>query len=298
MSIRLTILMLLGSTRLLPGQVDINFVDFRKLTQFDSVVIKNETGKEEYVFIYENRALKKKKYYYDGELTYYIDYRFDANSSSSVFRHWSTVYPGEGEPYKEWGDYKINIDKIKNGRVTEKASLRSNGQDSTLQNHVLLIYNPKGLLAEERIFDHTTGLKNVFKSNSCDFDSAYEKKNVEERIKKYRYDENKLVIEYLIRDELKGREFIEFNKQGRPTSITSTDNQDQKLGETIIDYDTTGKIVERKIAWYIGKTLWDESADFTLPVTEKIYYNTKGLPNKVISQFKGQKPETSIYMYY
>jgi hypothetical protein len=302
MKIRLTIILLMASTRLL-GQVEVDFVssdifDFRALKEFDSVVVYNKSSKARTVYEYHLGVLIKEKRLSKGELYSYISYSSAASENSSRFYSLSGGY--NGEP-RVWHDtHQLTVEKIRNNRVVEIAFGHSSGTDSTMDEKSFLSYDSKDRLKEERILDTSGAYTDMFKPNSSEVDLSNMREVDKEKIKKYNYEDGKLTIEYIIDRKVKGREEILFDTGGRPTKDLFLDQDNNKLGETVIIYDKDGKIIEREWAWYISQSIWGNTGGgmVELDGKETIFYNIKGLPEKVIKKYKGRRPEISLYTYY
>lgn len=304
MKIRLTMMLLMVSISVL-GQVELDYIpyeilNFKKLTQFDSIVVDNKVGKVRHVYVYANGVLKRTKYFNEGRLSSYTNYSFSGNENSERVYSISTIYSSNDKPIKSWdGSYYATIEKLENNRVIERALYRSNGVDSTMNERSFLTYDSQGILINERIFKYSEAYTNVFKGNSSELDLANMMKVAKERTKKYIYNDAKLSIEYVIENQVKGKEVIEFDNKGKPTRDLSLDSDNKKLGETIITYNNEGNIIERRWAWYIYQSLWGNTGGMVeLDGKETAFYNSQGLPEKVIKIYKGQKAETSIYTYY
>jgi hypothetical protein len=279
------------------AQTEINFIDFTKLKGYDSVVVSSAQSKS--VYIYFDGRLTKQKHFYEGKLNQFRNYSQNDKGVFTSIHNLSTIVPPTGKPYESWGDtYRIEATIRNNEKVTEKLEFESNGVDSILQYKTIFINNDHGILTKEKIYDYTTGLRNVFKSNSSEFANPYEKKNVEERNRIFKYETNKTIIEYIDKSQLKGKEIIEFSTSGQMLHVLSLGANNKKLGETIATYDKNGKIIYRRMAWYIGESLWGDPVDFTLPCSEKIFYNQQGLPEKVIFTPDGQPSEVFVYNYH
>jgi hypothetical protein len=298
MKIKLSILAILVSGQLL-GQVDEEFFDFRKLTGVDSIVVSDETGKVATVYNYKSNSLAKEKHFYDGKLGQFTNY-YNRGDLHIEQRHvkW-TSYPENQEPIEEWGDtYYVTVTKTSGERIIETMNYESSRTDSTLHERIIPNYDSRGKLALEKIYDHSTGLRNVFKSNSSEFGDSYNKTETAEKVKRYKYELKKVIIDYTVNKVVTGKEVIELNEQGKPTKFLSLGKQNERLGEVNLTYDSKGRVIQRNWEWYIGQDLWENSVDFTGPTNEKVIYNSLGHPTKVTLTEWKQKPKTLNYKYY
>jgi hypothetical protein len=298
MKVSFSIILFLIATRLL-GQVDTESIDFQKLIGIDSIVVNDEIGNLESVYNYRSNILIREKHFYQGELVRLISYGA-IGSTKFIKSHskWTTILEN-GDETESWGDtYEVEVIKTKGTQFLEKEYYESTGADSTLEEKIIPTYDLKGRLIQENVYDHSKGFRNVFKSNSSDFGKGTVKSETLEKIKKYKYELNKLTIEHSINSKPTGREVIELTREGKASRILSLDNKSNKLGETLFSYDSKGRLLEKKSAWYIGQDLWGDTVDFTTPTTERLFYNINGLPTKVVRTNTGRKPTTSNFRYY
>jgi hypothetical protein len=298
MKIRLSTLAILVSGQLL-GQVDEEFFDFRKLTGFDSIVVSDEAGKVTTVYNYKNSLLTKEKHFHDSKLGQFTNYYRNGNLHIEQRHVKWTSYTENQEPIEKWGDtYYVTVTKVNGEQILETTGYESSGTDSTLQEKAILTYDSNAKLRLEKIFDYSTGLRNVFKSNSSEFADSHNKTETTEKFKKYKHDLKKVTIEYTINDLVTGKEVIVLNEQGKSVKFLSLGRQNERLGEVNLIYDSKSRVIERTCAWFIGQDLWGNSVDFTGPTNEKIIYNVMGHPIKVILTERKQKPKTFNYKYY
>jgi hypothetical protein len=298
MKIKLSILAVFVSGQLL-GQVDVEFFDFRKLTGFDSIVVSDEAGKITTVYNYKNGFLAREKHFHDNKLGQFTNY-YRKGDLRIEQRHMKwTSYPENQEPIEKWGDtYYVKVTKVNGEQILETTSYESSGIDSTLQEKAVLTYDTNGKLKLEKIYDHSTGLRNVFKSNSSEFSDSHNKTETTEKSKKYKHDLNKVTIEYTISNVMTGKEVILQSEQGKSVKFLSLSKQNERLGEVNLTYDSKGRVIQRTWEWYIGQDLWENSVDFTGPSNEKITYNALGHPIKITMTAWKQKPKTFNYKYY
>jgi hypothetical protein len=298
MKIKISILAILISGKLL-GQVDENIFDFQKLTGFDSIVVSDVAGKVTAVYNFYENLLTKEKHFYNGRLSSFINYYHNGDLLIEQRHMKWTSYPENQEPIEKWGDtYYVTVTKTSGERIIETIKYESSGTDSILQEKIIPDYDSKGKLKLEMIHDHSTGLRNVFKSNSSEFGDSYNKTETTEKVKKYKHDLKKVTIDYTINNIVAGREVIELNAQGKPTKFLSLGKQNERLGEINLTYDSKGRVVQKKWEWDLGQDLWGNPVDFTGPINEKVIYNSLGHPIKVTLTEWKQKPKTLNYKYY